>query len=105
MISLLDPILIFNNCNDYFSKVSTNTRSKILHSSKHFSDFLKNSNDKTIFLSPTDEKEVLICISHLNAWLLKHEPTRTEQEPTRTKQEPARTKQEPSRNRSGTFLV
>ena len=61
-----DPILISNNFNDYFSKVATNTRSKIVHSSKHFSDFLKNSNDKTIFLSPTDEKEVLTCISHLN---------------------------------------
>ena len=58
--------MISNNFNDYFSNVATNTRSKIVHSSKHFSDFLKNSNDKTIFLSPTDEKEVLTCISHLN---------------------------------------
>ena len=47
-----DPTIISNKFNDYFSNVAKNTRTKIPHRSKHFSEFLKA---KTInFISPTD---------------------------------------------------
>ena len=48
-----DPITISNKFNDYFSNVAKNARNKIPHSSKHFSEILKNKNDKSSFISPT----------------------------------------------------
>ena len=62
-----DPITISNKFNDYFSNVAENARNKIPYSSKHFSEFLKNRNDKTFFVSPTNEKEIILCISSLNS--------------------------------------
>ena len=62
-----DPITISNKFNDYFSNVAENARSKIPYSSKHFSEFLKNSNDKSFFISPTDETEIISCITSLNS--------------------------------------
>ena len=44
-----DPITISNEFNDYFSNVAKNARNNIPHSSKHFSEFLKNKNDKIFF--------------------------------------------------------
>ena len=61
-----DPIAISNKFNEYFSNVAEIARSKIPYSSKHFSEFLKNSNDKTFFISPTDETEIISCITSLN---------------------------------------
>ena len=43
-----DPITISNKFNDYFYNVAENARSKIPYSSKHFSEFLKNSNDSLV---------------------------------------------------------
>ena len=62
-----DPITISNKFNEYFSSVAEVARSKIPYSSKHFSEFLKNSNDKTFFISPTDETEIISCITSLNS--------------------------------------
>ena len=62
-----DPITISNKFNDYFSNVAKNARNNIPHSSKHFSEFLKNKNDKSFFISPTTEKEIILCISSLNS--------------------------------------
>ena len=62
-----DPITISNKFNEYFFNVAKIARSKIPYSSKHFSGFLKNSNDKTFFISPTDETEIITCISSLNS--------------------------------------
>ena len=61
-----DPVLISNKFNDYFSNVAEETRKKVPHSSKHFTNYLKNKNAKTLFLSPTDTQEVITCISSLN---------------------------------------
>ena len=60
-----DPTIISNKFNDYFSNVANITRTKIPHSSKHFSEFLKNKNDKSFFISPTDEKEIIFSIYSL----------------------------------------
>ena len=60
-----DPSLIANQFNDYFTTVADNLRSKIVFSKHIFTDFLKNCNSKSIFISPTDQKEVASCISSL----------------------------------------
>ena len=62
-----DPITISNKFNDYFSNVAKNARNNIPHSSKHFSEFLKNKNDKSFFISATTEKEIILCISSLDS--------------------------------------
>ena len=62
-----DPTIISNKFNDYFSNVANVTRTKIPHSSKHFSEFLKIKNDKSFFVSPTDEKEIIFSISSLKS--------------------------------------
>ena len=49
----------------YFSNVAEIARSKIPYSSKHFSEFLKNSNDKTFFISPTDETEIIFMYNFI----------------------------------------
>ena len=48
-----DPTIISNKFNDYFANVAKITRTKIPYSSKHFSEFLKNKNEKSFFISPT----------------------------------------------------
>ena len=62
-----DPVIISNEFNEYFSSIAGLTRNKIPHSTKHFSSFLKNRNNNTLFISPTDEVEVISCISSLNS--------------------------------------
>ena len=62
-----DPITISNKFNEYFSNVAEIARSKIPYSSKHFSEFFKNGIDKTFFISPTDETEIISCITSLNS--------------------------------------
>ena len=48
-----DPTIISNKFNDYFSNVENNiTRTKIPQSSKHFSEFLKNKNEKCFLYHP-----------------------------------------------------
>ena len=37
------------------------------NSIKHFSDYLANENDSTIFLQPTDEDQIANIISSLNS--------------------------------------
>ena len=44
-----DPTIISNKFNDYFANVAKITRTKIPYSSKHFSEFLKNRNEKKFF--------------------------------------------------------
>ena len=44
-----DPINISNKFNEYFSNVAEIARTKIPYSSKHYSEFIKNSNGKGYF--------------------------------------------------------
>ena len=39
----------------------------IKYSHKHFSDYLSNESDSTIFLQPTDKEEIANIISSLNS--------------------------------------
>ena len=54
---------IFNNC---FSSVADTTKENIKYSHKHFSDFLNNQCNNSIFIQPTDSEEIANTISTLN---------------------------------------
>ena len=45
------------------------TKKSIKHSHKHFSDYLSNESDSTIFLQPTDKEEIANIISTLARFL------------------------------------
>ena len=55
---------IFNN---YFAAIPENIKVSINYSHKHFSDFLKDKNQNSFFLSPTDKYEIQNTISSLNS--------------------------------------
>ncbi|XP_057310678.1 uncharacterized protein LOC130648640 [Hydractinia symbiolongicarpus] len=61
-----DPVTIANSFNDYFASIADNIRMNIPFTRKHFSSFLKKSTSNSMFLSPTDDLEVLHCISSLD---------------------------------------
>ena len=61
-----DPSVIATSFNEYFSTIADNIRKDIPPSSKHFSSFLKNPVPNSLFLFPTDDNEVLQCLSSLN---------------------------------------
>ena len=62
-----EPIPIANKFNEYFSSVADLIRSKIPVSSKSYTDYLKSPNANSFFMSPTNEKEVSLCISSLKS--------------------------------------
>ncbi|XP_057308206.1 uncharacterized protein LOC130646085 [Hydractinia symbiolongicarpus] len=64
-----DPVTIASSFNNYFSSIAENIRMGIPFTSKHFSSFLKDSVPNSMFLSPTDDIEVLHCISSLDLGL------------------------------------
>ena len=48
---------IANNFDNYFASI-TETTKKTKYSHKHFSDYVSNESDSTIFLQPTDKEEI-----------------------------------------------
>ena len=63
---ITNPYDIANTFNNYFvSKAETAKKTKYFH--KHFSDYLSNENNNTIFLQPTDKEEIANIISSLNS--------------------------------------
>ena len=61
-----DPLTIATSFNNYFASIADNIRKDIPFTTKHFSSFLKDPVPNTIFLSPTDDVEILHCISCLD---------------------------------------
>ena len=57
-----DPLTIANSFNNYFASIADNIRKDIPYTTKQFSSFLKNPVPNTIFLSPSDDEEILHCI-------------------------------------------
>ena len=53
--------MLFNN---YFTSISETPKK---NSYKHFSDYLSNESNSTIFMQPTDEGEIANIISSLNS--------------------------------------
>ena len=58
---------LLSTFNDYFVSVAKTTKRSINYSHKHFSDYLSNESDSTIFLQPTDQEEIANIISSLNS--------------------------------------
>ena len=55
---------IFNN---YFAPIPENIKVSINYSHKHFCDFLKDKNQNSFFLSPTNKYKIQNTISSLNS--------------------------------------
>ena len=53
--TITNPYDIANTFNNYFASIAETTKKTIKYSHKHFSDYLSNN---TIFLHPTDKKEI-----------------------------------------------
>ena len=55
-----------NVSNNYFSSVAQKTKSNIKCFTKHYSDYLSNTNTNAFFLPPTDKNEIFSIISSLH---------------------------------------
>ena len=64
--TIINPYDIANTFNNYFASIAETTKKSIKYAHKHFSDYLSNGSDSTIFLQPTD-KEQIANISSLNS--------------------------------------
>ena len=64
--NVTNPNDIADNFNSFFSSIGNKIQKEVFSQHKHFSDFLKNSSANSIFLTPTDPKEIATHISSLN---------------------------------------
>ena len=65
--TVTNPYDIANTFNNYFATIAETTNKSIKHTHKHFSDYLSNESDSTIFLQPTYKEETANIISSLNS--------------------------------------
>ena len=65
--NITNPYDIANIFNNYFASIAETTKKSIKYSHKHFSDYLSNESDSTIFLQPTDKEEIANIISSFNS--------------------------------------
>ena len=65
--TITNPYDIANIFNNYFACIAETTKKSIKYTHKHFSDYLSNESDSTIFLQPTDKEEIANIISSLNS--------------------------------------
>ena len=56
--TITDPNTIANNFCDYYSNIGETLASKIPFAHKHFSQYLSNSNERSIFINPTHPEEI-----------------------------------------------
>ena len=63
--TITNPYDIANTFNNYFASIAETTKNNIKYSHKHFSDYLKEECESTIFLKPTSKEEVGSIISSL----------------------------------------
>ena len=65
--TITNPYDIANTFNNFFASMAETTKKSIKYLHKHFSDYLSNDSDSTIFLEPTDKEEIANIISSLNS--------------------------------------
>ena len=63
--TITDPKQIANSFNNFFTNVSEKIQSKIRPSNQHFSNYLKNACNSSLFIKPTTPSEVMDLISNL----------------------------------------
>ena len=61
-----NPYDIANTFNNYFASIAGTTKKHKIFTHKHFSVYLSNEKDSTIYLQPTDKEEITNIISSLN---------------------------------------
>ena len=61
-----NPCEIVNIFSNNFASVAETAKQNINYSHKHFSEYLKNQCNNSIFIQPTDSKEIANIISSLN---------------------------------------
>ena len=61
------PYDITNTFNNYFASIAETIKKSIKYTPKHFSDYLSNESDSTIFLQPTGKEEIVNIISSLSS--------------------------------------
>ena len=67
VILITNPYDIANTFNNYFASIAETRKKSIKYSHKHFSDYLSNETNSTVFLQPTDKEEIANIISSLNS--------------------------------------
>ena len=60
-----DPLQIANHFNNYFSSIASNLQTNIHNSGQGFEKYLKNPNQHSFFIQPTNREEVVLIISTL----------------------------------------
>ena len=55
--TITNPYDIANTFNNYFASIAETTKNNLKHSHKHFSDYLKEECESTIFLKPTSKDD------------------------------------------------
>ena len=65
--TITNPYDIANTFNNYFASIAETTKKGIKYTHKHFSDYLSNESDSTIFLQPSDKEEIANIMSSLNS--------------------------------------
>ena len=63
---ITNPYDIANIFNNYFSSVADTAEKNIKYSRKHFSHFLNNQYNNSLFIQPTDSDEIANIMSTLN---------------------------------------
>ena len=61
-----EPTEIANNFNNYFSTIAKKLQDNIHDCGKNYKTFLKDKNEKSIFINPTDSEEIITIINDLN---------------------------------------
>ena len=64
--SITNPYDIADIFDNYFSSQADTAKDNIKYSHKHFSDYLSNQCNNSIFIQPTDREEIANIISTLN---------------------------------------
>ena len=60
-----DPTAMSNVFNNYFTSIAEKTKSNVKFLSKHYADYLSNTNTNTFFLTPTGKNTISFIISSL----------------------------------------
>ena len=60
-------MILLTPLNNYFASIAETTKRSIKYSHEHFSDYLSNESGSTIFLQPTDKKEITNITSSLKS--------------------------------------
>ena len=58
-----DPFKVANSFNKYFSSIASELQGKIYHHGLDFNTYLKNRNDNSFFITPTDKTEIIDIIN------------------------------------------